>query len=99
MNLRSIFTEPAMQAGPAFRYGMLIVALVLLANDVLFHLRSGPIDHYMNTVVVLMLLFNHLAFAFKWSTHVTIALRVLAVGWIAFGLPYVFFWAGVAARH
>ncbi len=99
MNLRSIFTEPAVQAGPAYRYGMLVFVLILLANDTLLRLRFGAVGHCMNTVVVLMLLFNHLAFAFTWRTGVTIALRILALGWVAFGLPYVFYWAGIAAKH
>ena len=92
MNIRTIFTEQSKPAPPSVRYGMLAVCILLLALHILWRLNmpadySG--DRNMNGVVALMLLFNHLAFQFRWSTRVTIALRVLAWSWLIFGCYYV----------
>ena len=93
MNIRTIFAEPAKLAPPAFRYGMLVVCLLLLAWHIQWRLSLSadyPYERNGNGVVALMLLFNHLAYQFRWSTRVTIALRMLAWSWLAFGCFYIF---------
>jgi len=98
MNIRSNFTEPSNAVHPAFRYGMLVVCLLLLAVHIQWRLTL-PSDYRHdpngNGVVALMLLFNHLAHNFRWPTSVTIALRLLAWGWLAFGCFYIFYWSHV----
>ena len=93
MGFRSIFTEPSKPAHPAFQYGMLVVILVLLAADVWWRVSFPPVDRYMNSVVVLILLFNHLAYQFQWPPLGTVAIRILAWGWLVCGLLYVVFCA------
>ncbi|WP_040546914.1 hypothetical protein [Pedosphaera parvula] len=77
------------------RYGLLALILSLLAIDIRWRLRLSPGfagERYSNGVAALMLLFNHLAFQFRWPTPVlTAALRILAFGWLAFGLLYIFY--------
>ncbi|MBM4024425.1 MAG: hypothetical protein FJ280_03340 [Planctomycetes bacterium] len=69
MKARSLFTEPppSSLSYPAYRYGMLVVILLLLAGNLRLYLSLPPGyigDPYMNSVVVLMLFFNHLAYSF-----------------------------------
>lgn len=78
---------------PAYRVGMLALILGLLGWNLwnYFHLPpSYPYDRYGNLIVVLMLLLNHLAFSFRWPPVPKRILTVLAIGWLGFGLLYVF---------
>jgi hypothetical protein len=98
MNLRAILTEPPKESSSAFRYGMLVVFLLLLAFDIRWRIGLSPgyrHDRNGNGVVALMLLFNHLAYQFRWPTSVTAALRLLAWGWLAFGCFYIFYWSHI----
>lgn len=98
MNIRSFLTKPFAAANPAFVYGMLVVVLLLLIWDLQWQLSLPPhypYDRYANLVVVLMLLFNHLAFYFRWPVAVTAALRLLALGWLAFGGFYICYWSRI----
>ena len=81
-------------ADAAYRYGMLIVILVLLAWQIRWYFTFAHVyngDPYGTGILVLALLFNHLAFAFNWPRAVAIALWVLAGSWIVFSLFYVFY--------
>jgi hypothetical protein len=92
MNIRSLLTTPLQPGRPLFVYGMLALILLLLIWNVHQLLSLPPFypyDRYGNSVVVLMLLFNHLAYQFRWPVPVTVALRLLAIGWLVFGCIYV----------
>jgi hypothetical protein len=98
MSIRSILMESPRPVHWAYRYGMLAVIFVLLAQSIHWLLAlppAYPYDHYGNLVVVLMLLFNHVAYLFKWPRPVAIAPRLLAWGWLAFGFFYIFYWSHV----
>jgi hypothetical protein len=92
MKIRSLLTSPIQPNNPGFVYGFLAVIVMLLIGDIQWQLSlspSYPYDRYGNFVLLLMLLFNHLAFQFRWPAAVTAALRLLALGWIVFGLFYI----------
>ncbi|MFZ2281027.1 MAG: hypothetical protein WAW39_24725 [Prosthecobacter sp.] len=92
MIIRRILTSPAQPGNPIFAYGLLTIIVLLLIWNIQVLLDappSYPYDRCGNLVVALMLLFNHLAFQFRWPAGVAVALRVLALGWTAFGLFYV----------
>lgn len=94
MNIRSIFTEPSKQLHPAYSYGVLVVILWLLAENIRLYLALSPewpYDRYGGFVVPLTLLFLHLSYQFRWPTFVTVILRVLAYGWVLFGCFYSFY--------
>lgn len=96
MSLWSSFSKPAKPSSTAYRFAMLAVCLCLLAGNIHWRAQLSPdypYHRYDNTVVVLMLLFNHLAYQFRWPTPVTVALRIVAWAWIAFGVFYLFHWS------
>ncbi len=77
---------------------MLVVTLLLLAWHIYWRLTLPPDyrqDPNGNGVVALMLLFNTLAFQFRWPTSITVALRLLAWSWLAFGSFYIFYWSHI----
>ncbi len=91
-------TEPPTVQGPLFRYVMLVVTLLLLASHIYWRLTLSPDyrhDPNGNGVVAPMLLFNTLAFQFSWPTSITVALRLLAWSWLAFGFFYLFYWSHI----
>ena len=86
------FRGPSKDFGPAYRWGMLGVVLMLLAGDIKRQFNLSPAfsgDLYGNLVVVLMLLLNHLAWCFRFPPTVTFALRVLSSGWLVIGGAYI----------
>ena len=86
------FTAEGRNPGSAFRFGMLMFILSLLAFQAwwMSHLSpSYPYDRYSGGVMGIMLLLNHLAYAFHWPRTARIALRVSAWLWIGFGLFYL----------
>ncbi|MBN8422176.1 MAG: hypothetical protein J0L73_24895 [Verrucomicrobia bacterium] len=94
MKIRSLLTSPPAPGNPGFVYGFLVVLVLLLISNVHSLLSlppSYPYDRHGNLVVALMLLFNHLAFYFRWPPRMTAAVRLLAFGWIVFGLFYVLY--------
>lgn len=96
MIIRRILTSPGQPGNPIFAYGFLIVIVLMLIWNIQVLMDTPPSYHYDrcgNLVVALMLLFNHLAFQFRWPAGVTVALRVLSLGWTVFGLFYVFYWS------
>jgi len=98
MGIRSKRTEPSQVEHPVYRYGMLIVVLVLLVWQTRVYLSlpsSYDGDPYGGYVVLLMLLFNHLASAFKWPKGIATALWVLAWSWIIFSLFYILILSGI----
>lgn len=98
MKIRSFLTSPFRPDNPGFVYGFLAVIVMLLIGDIQWQLSlspSYPYDRYGNLVVLLMLLFNHLAFQFRWPPAVMAALRLLALGWIVFGLFYICYWSRI----
>ena len=88
MGIRSIFTAPPSESvHPVYRYGMLVFILILLVQQIQFHLTLSPAydgDLYRGYVGVLMLLFMHLSFAFKWPKRVAAVLWVLVLSWLVF---------------
>lgn len=63
------------------RYGLLALILMLFVVP-------GPNpshNHFARFYIPLMFLLTHLAFAFRWSQPVTIALRVCTLAWILIG--------------
>jgi hypothetical protein len=102
MNIRSAFraikkgfTEPSPDVSPPLRYAQLVLALFLLAFNVLWLWWASlppayPYERYGSAMVGLMLLFNLLAFQFRWPPVVTAMLRVLAFVWLVFGAFYIF---------
>jgi hypothetical protein len=71
-----------MQCGPVYRYGMLIVGLLLLIIAVwnLHRLSPAGLDPRHTTLpVALMVLFVHLSQSFRWPSGITIALRLLGL--------------------
>ena len=93
MSLITSFTTQAKPTHPAFRFGFLAFVLCLLTFDI-YWLATLPSTYpgprYGNGIVGLMLLLNHLAFFFRWSTAVTLTLRIAAFSWIAFAGFYTF---------
>jgi hypothetical protein len=94
MSIRSLSTGPLKADHPAYRYGMLALILVLLAQNIHLYLGLPPAyrgDPYGNGVVGLMLLFVHLAYWFRWPSAIAVALKFLAWGWLVFGAFYIFY--------
>ena len=77
---KAFLEEPRLRSA-GWRYGFLAVVLALLIAHVFIPTRH----YYSGFIIPLMLLFNHLAFSFRWSPPVTIALRACAYFWIIFG--------------
>lgn len=88
MDAKGFFTRPAKPI-KGYAYGMLLIILALLAWNILSLPARHSHDRYINLVTVLMLLFNHLAYAFPFPSRIATFFRVLAWGWIAFGLFYI----------
>jgi len=86
--IKKAFLEDSKPRGAGYRYGFLALILALF----IFHFTdSGSRHHLSGFLVPLMLLFNHLAFQFRWSQPVTIALRVCAYFWVIFGGIVIFY--------
>jgi hypothetical protein len=67
MTIPSFFKDAPQSGHPAFRYGMLLAILGLLAADLYWRVNLSAMygsGRYVNAVVILMLLLNHLAFQF-----------------------------------
>jgi hypothetical protein len=98
MNIRALFTEPAKETHPLFKYGMLVALLALVAFHIFWRLTLPPDwPHESNGVgiVAVTMLLWHLAMWFRWPVPITIALRVLACVAFAFMLFYTFYWSRV----
>lgn len=95
MTLRRIFLDPPEpNAWAGFRYGFLALICALLAWNVYIFIVDSPYYHgdpYGSMIIATMLLFNHAAFQFHLPPRITVATRILAIGWLAFGLVYVFY--------
>ena len=94
MTLRSIFLEPPKQTTPAFRYGLLVFMLALLFGACLDIATTSPShrgERYSVPVLLLVVLFHYLAFAFSWPPRIMLAMRIMAVSWLAFGAFYLFY--------
>lgn len=92
--LDAVLTEPPTDVTPAYRWGMLAMILALLAVNTMVSLNyrlSFSSASYGNFVVVLMLLLNHVSGNFRFSRTLTLALRVLAWGWLVLGCSYICF--------
>jgi hypothetical protein len=91
-SLRALLTDPPPPSHPWLRRGFLVFCLGLL----LWH-QIWRVDHPwirlrrepdILGLVFVALLLNHLAFRFTWSRAVTAGLRLLACGWLIFGVGY-----------
>ena len=77
-----------------WKYSVLGVILFLIVFNVFLFLMSGNSESNkyvvkMNLVVALMLLFNHIAFNFTKTGWKSRMMKIVAFGWIAFGLTYI----------
>jgi len=97
MRARHILAEIQEKHGPvwqAYRYGMLVFIVVVLAWCVHFTLAIPPGyegKRYLAILSGVMLLFVHLACSFRWPRRVSIVLWIIALSWIAFTCFYVLF--------
>ncbi|RYD68526.1 MAG: hypothetical protein EOP83_00680 [Verrucomicrobiaceae bacterium] len=92
MTLRRIFVDPPAPRAAEFRYGFLALICALLAWGVyLFFMRSPAYrgDPYGNLILGVMLLLNHVSAHFRMPPRITVFVRVLAMGWLLFGLVYI----------
>ena len=90
---KSFLAEPTIRS-VSFRYGFLafnVALLVFGAWNCMYLSKSYRGGRYFGIIVPLMLLLNHLAYQFRWSRAVMIALRVIAWTWILFAMPYMIF--------
>jgi Na+/melibiose symporter-like transporter len=77
---------------PWYRWGMLVVALVLLVMMASIPRQSeeSTLEAYSSVAVPLMLLFNHLAYCFQWKKRwLSIAWQILAWSWIVIGVCWI----------
>jgi hypothetical protein len=93
--LRQILhNDGAKPASGLYRWGMLIIIVILIAWNIRIHFRypsSTWHDLGQSLVCPAMLLFNHLAFAFRWPGLLGFAMNVLAFAWLIIGGYLVFF--------
>lgn len=93
MTLRRIFFDPPQPTWPAeIRYGFLALICAMFAWSVHWFVTRSPSYHgdpFGNMILGVMLLLNHIAFQFRLPPRITVAARILAIGWLAFGLIYV----------
>ena len=89
---KTLLHEPKMQSA-GFRYGFLafILGLTIFSAVAAAHLSPSVSGRYFGFIVPPMLLFNHLAFQFRWSRPVAVALRAIAFVWIVVVGIYIFF--------
>jgi len=89
---KTFFQEPRLHSA-GFRYGFLcfIVGLVIFSAITATHLSPTANGRYFGFIIPPMLLLNHLAFQFRWSRPVAVALRVSAFGWIGIVWIYMLF--------
>ena len=75
-----------------YKYGILAIALYLLAASVMHLLKwqNFAYDQYGNLVIALMLFFNHIAYSFTETGWKNRVMRAVARVWIVIGLVYIF---------
>ena len=92
MTLRRLFFDPPAPRAAEFRYGFLALICALLAWGVFLFFTRSPAyrgDPYGNLILGVMLLLNHVSAHFRLPPRVTVATRILAIGWLLFGLVYI----------
>ena len=75
-----------------YKYGILAIALYLLAASVMHLLKwqNFACDQYGDLVIALMLFFNHIAYSFTETGWKNRVMRAVARVWIVIGLVYIF---------
>jgi hypothetical protein len=93
MKLRSMLTTRLEPTHPLFRYGMLAIIALLLAQDIRVRLilRPGwPDDGYTNLICILLVLFSYLSYQFTWPRFLAGLLAVLSWrGWMILAICYI----------
>jgi hypothetical protein len=81
-----ILSEPRLESA-GIRYGFLAAYLALLVFFAIF----PPWHHYGAFIIALILVFRHLAFEFRWSRSLMVALRLVACLLLVFGSIFIFY--------
>jgi hypothetical protein len=94
MTLRSYLIDPPKQASAAYRYGLLLVWIALVAGGIYTQIKfrpAFPADRHGILIIAAMMLLNHLAFQFRYPPAATLTLRILAILGTLFGCYYIFY--------
>ncbi|MEO5916651.1 MAG: hypothetical protein ABIS50_20660 [Luteolibacter sp.] len=87
------FTKPNPERGSLFRWGFLVVLLLLIAFNVVLAVVDLPMPalHWTRRFAVpLGLLMNHLAFYFPWRRPWLVVMRSLAYAGLIFAVILIF---------
>jgi hypothetical protein len=82
---------------PSWRYGFLVVCLVLLASSILIHIEDANARHlnpnrsadFGLIIVSLILLINHVAFQLVQSPRLKKIAKIIAIAFGVFGSAYI----------
>jgi hypothetical protein len=87
---KRLLAEPKIRS-TRYQYGFLAIILALLLLQVLILHHSEPYRPSRNfgCIACVIALLYHLAYQFRWSQQVTVALRVAAMVFSNLGLAYV----------
>lgn len=76
-----------------YKFGFLTILLSLFFWTLSISLDPSNPYRYGNydiLIVPIMLLLNHISFSFKFSTTLTVILRILAISWLIFTAIWIF---------
>jgi len=98
MSMRPPWLQPSDPLYSAYRYGMLVFILLLLASNIhwrfpLPYVRQESYGSYSGVILSLALLFNHLAFTFRRPPFIAAALPIWALAWSIFALLHSVYWS------
>lgn len=94
--LIAIFTEKPkglVAESKIYKFGFLTILLSLFFWTLSISLDSSNPYRYGNydiLIAPIMLLLNHISFSFKFSTTLTVILRILAISWLIFTAIWIF---------
>jgi hypothetical protein len=87
--------QPAFTTRPAWRYGFLLLILLLLAWSIWIlpeNLACHKSPPYSGIIIPLMLLFNHLSANFVQSPEKKKIANIMALSFVILGGAYICFW-------
>ncbi|MEQ2005974.1 MAG: hypothetical protein ABMA26_04180 [Limisphaerales bacterium] len=91
---REVLSEQPPESSPVWRYGMLAFGLALLGFLIylnVYEMRDYKGERFINPAMCMVLLLNHLSASFRFSPKVTLAVRVLAWGWLLIVSAYILY--------